>query len=100
MIEPLALLFIGAGAVAGLGFAINFFWQTGLVAAFKYALFILAVIIIFAASGLWLTSNKYAWGILTPVFALMLLGGWVVIKFGPRIISFVMKKIKSLQNRK
>lgn len=94
MAAPLALLFICVAAFFGLGLGINFFWQTGIKQAFKYAGLILGIMIIFALSGLWITGNRYAWGFLTPIFALMLVAGWVSYKFSPKLWSAIRKFFK------
>lgn len=95
MAEFFALLFIFIFGTIGISLAINFFWRTGLTKALTYAAFFIFVIIIFWASGLWQNTSRYSWGILTPIFVLIMFGAWIGIKFGRKIILKLQEKLKN-----
>lgn len=88
----LVLLLVSLVIAIGLACAINFFFQPGPWRAFGYGLFITAIFLIFCASGLWDGASKYAWGPLTPVFVIMLMGGWASIRFGKKGWEWLKRK--------
>lgn len=83
----IAIIFMASAALLGLAFAINYFWQTGMKAAFGYAGFFVAIIFIFGASGIWINASRHSWGVLAPVFALILGAGWLCLKLVPRLLD-------------
>lgn len=78
----LALWLAFAAAVAG---AVNFFWETGFRRAFGYGVFLGGVFLLFWASGLWVGASRHSWGVLGPVFLLMLAGVWLAVRLGQRL---------------
>lgn len=67
---------IAAFAIAG---AIDYFMRIGYWRAYGIALFVIAVILAFCATGLWEDATRYSWGALTPIFAILLLAGWCLV---------------------
>ena len=88
MIEFFALLLMVVAAILGGAFAISYFWRTGPAKALGYAAFFVVMIFIFGASGLWIGASRHSWGVLTPLFALMLAAGWLCLKYAPRLWEF------------
>ena len=97
--ELLALFLMGCAGVLALAFAINYFWRTGPGAALIYAAFFVAMIFVFGATGLWVGASRHAWGVLTPLFALMLGAGWLLLKKTPAILGFIKKKLAEIQGK-
>lgn len=75
-------------AATGIACGINYFLRLGPWRSLGYALFAVAIFFIFCASGVWADAAKHDWGLLAPVFALMLLGGFICLRFGQRIWNF------------
>lgn len=80
-----AILCMSLVAATGIACGINFFLCVGPWRSLGYALFTVSIFLIFGATGMWDGAMRHDWGILAPVFALMLLGGWACLKFGHRI---------------
>lgn len=70
--EILALFLIILAAIPAMACAINYFWRTGGVLALSIAAFVVVVFIVFWTSGLWVGASRHSWGILTPLFVLMI----------------------------
>lgn len=81
----LVLFLVFLIASCALACAINYFLQIGPWRAWGYGLLAVAVFLIFFASGLWAGASHYDWGPLTPVFAIMLIAGFLSLKFGKRL---------------
>ena len=77
------ILFMAAAAVVGLTIGINYFWQAGWRQSSAYAALIVATVLLFGASGLWLNVSRHSWGVLAPVFALFLGAAWLCVKVAP-----------------
>lgn len=86
-------------AAIAIAFGLNFFLKTGPWRAFGYSLFAICIFLFFAASGMWADAARHDWGVLTPVFALMLVGGFVFLKFGKRIWLFWQKKEQEFKDK-
>ncbi len=93
----LCMCLVSATAIAC---GINFFLRIGPWRSLGYALFAVSVFLIFCASGLWADASRHAWGVLAPVFALMLLGGWTSLKFGARTWTWLREKRKGANGEK
>lgn len=81
-------------AATGIACGINFFLRIGPWRSLGYALFAVSVFLVFCASGMWQNASRHEWGILAPVFALMLLGGWASLRFGQKIWLWWQEKKK------
>lgn len=92
MAEFFVFLLMSLVGAIGFACAINFFLRLGPWRSFGYGLFAVAVCLVFFISGLWENGSRHAWGPLTPVFAIILLGGWVSLKFGKRIWEWLREK--------
>lgn len=90
----LALMCVCAAAIFAGGHMIQFFWKIPLRKAFARAGFFVAIFCLFWASGLWFSASRHSWGMLTPVFALFVIGGWFAVKYSPRLFRWALKKIR------
>lgn len=73
--------------------AINFFWQSGMRRAFAMSGVLVCVFILFWASGVWEGASRHSWGVLAPLFALLLGAVWLAAKFLPPFIKLIFKKL-------
>lgn len=80
---PVFLLFlIALVGVIALASAIQYFLRPGPWTALGYASLGVFIFMLFAVTGLWADGNKYDWGPLTAIFAIMLLGAFIAVKCG------------------
>lgn len=94
MMPVFAFLLVCAAAVFAGGHMIHFFWAIPLKQAYARAGFFVAVFCLFWASGLWVSASRHSWGALAPVFALFILGGWLAVKYGPRLFKWLVEKLR------
>lgn len=94
MAEFFALFFVFIVAAVGIACAINYFLDCGPWRALGFGFFGVSIFMIFAASGMWVSASRHDWGRLTPIFAFMLIGGWVFLKFGKKIWLWQEKRKK------
>lgn len=94
MPEFFALLLIFLGGTLGGAFAIHYFWQIPFAKSIACSAFFILVIIIFWASGLWENASRHSWGILTPIFALLIFVTWLALKSGRAILAKILEKLK------
>lgn len=93
MLATLAILFMAAAAILGIACGINYFWKVGFKRAAGYAGLFVCVFLLFWASGLWVGASRHSWGFLTPVFAIMIMAGWLGIKYAPALWRVMRTKI-------
>lgn len=94
MLAVFIIFLMSLVAVIGMAGAINYFLRSGPWRSLGYSFFAVAIFMLFCASGIWEGAPKQDWGWLTPVFALMLVGGWVCLKFGQKIWVWFQKRRK------
>lgn len=94
--EAAVILCMILAAMLGLSAAINYFWQTGLKRAAAYALFVIGVFLLFWASGLWIGASRHSWGVLVPVFILMIVGAALAVRFLPGLAKLLLAKIRKI----
>lgn len=94
MLETLAILLMATAGTLGAACAINFFWQTGFRRAAGYAGFFVCIFLVFWASGLWEGASRHSWGVLTPVLALMIVGGWLGVKYAPKLLRAIRQRLE------
>lgn len=99
MAEFIALLFMGIVAVLAGAFAINYFWKIGPASSIGYAAFFVVMVIVFGLSGIWIGASRHSWGVLAPLFAVMLGAAWLFVKFAPNIWNFLKKKFYEIQGK-
>lgn len=92
MIPFLALFLICLAGAIGAAFALNYYFQLGLARSLGLSLFAIAIIIIFAATGAAQGGSRHDWGILAPLFALLLICGWLALKFGACALAWWLNK--------
>lgn len=88
MPELFAIILMIIAAFLGLAIAINFFWRCGFNLAFAYSALFVGVVAVFGASGIWLHVSRHSWGVLAPIFALMLGAGWLCLKYFPHLLQW------------
>lgn len=82
MIAFTTVFFVILVAAIAIAFGLNYFLRIGPWCALGYALLAIAAFLIFCASGLWEDATAHEWGWLAPIFAAILVGGWVCIQIG------------------
>lgn len=82
MAEFIAIVAVIFIAIIAITCAITFFWQIGPWSAMGYAAFMVAIFLVFWASGLWQNASRHSWGTLTPIFILMIGGGGALVLLG------------------
>lgn len=83
-------------AAIALSCAINYFLRLGPWHSLGFAMLAVGIFLLFSMSGLWDQTERHNWGALTPVFALMLLGGFACIKFGKKAWEFWQRKVREM----
>ena len=88
----LVLLLVAAAAIIAAAFVINYFWRVGFRRGAAYAAFFVAIFFVFWGSGLWLDAKPEDWGVLAPLFALIMGASWIVILIVRRLWRLYRKK--------
>lgn len=93
MAPVLGVLLMACAGIIATACAINFFWQTGYRKAFFWAAFVVGIFLLFWVSGLWIGASRHSWGVLAPLFALMMGIAWLAVKFLPKIVEKALMKL-------
>ena len=96
MIAFFGVFLVAIVAVCATACAINYFFRLGPWPSLGIAMIAVSAFLLFCVSGLWADAHRHDWGALTPVFALMLLGGFLCIKFGKKIWAWWQRKINDM----
>lgn len=92
------LALVATAAVIGVAAAVNFFWKTGFKRGALCASLFVAAFFVFWGSGVWLEADPRDWGALTPMFLVILGGGWLAYVLVRRLARFYQNKSDSSED--
>ena len=93
------VLMMACAGVLAAGCAINFFWRLGPKRSFAYGGFFVGVFLLFWASGLWEGASRHSWGVLAPIFALIMALVWLCARYMPVLIERIYSANKEKEGK-